>query len=305
MAPTPVRYAHIDLIRAISIVGIVATHLLSLRLGDPLVNNIWNYLHFVVVGLVFCSAYIFAAGNPPGATIKLSLSSFKKRFLRLYIPFLAYVLIHYLLWFLFPNWFHGYGLKKSADFIISSVTLTGGIDFGWLPLLFIQLAIMSPFLLTISRKPKQSRLLFVFLGAWLVITTIFRIPDTYSRTVAWIPWSFILLLGFRYRDLEKHIPTITRDILKKAINISTILWITCYIVLMYLGQSLTLTVHKYPPDLFYFSYGIVLTSIMLFFFPKHLHTSSYSMNIVGFLSRHAYAIFFLHYLVLDLITKAN
>jgi hypothetical protein len=299
------RYAHIDAIRAFAIVGIIITHIISLQLGSPLANIIWNYLHFTVVGLVFCSAYVYAARYKKENRELFSIGSFWKRCKRLYLPFLIYLIVHYAVWFIFPTIFHGFGLKKSVDFVISSLVLTGGIDFGWLPLLFIQLAVVSPFLLVSSRKPSHRIVLWIFFIIWTLSTTILRIPDAYSRLVAWIPWSFILFLGFIYHDMESTQTIQTKNILINTVLIGGLSWMALYALLSHNGMSLTLTVHKYPPDLFYFIYGATITSVMLLIFPKHVQKESYGAKAILFLSTHAYTIFFLHYLVLDLLKKAN
>jgi peptidoglycan/LPS O-acetylase OafA/YrhL len=300
---TSARFFHIDGIRALAIIGMILTHVLALHLSEPNLNIIWNYLHFVVVGLVFCSAYVFAASRPKDAEIPRRQWAmwFGKRLFRLYFPFAVYLLVHYSLWYVFPTLFWGFGLHKSVSYIVSTVLLTGGVDVGWLTLLFIQLAILSPFLLVLSRRRKTRLLILFGYIVMSVVMSFYRIPMQHSRMIAWLPWSLIAYLGYIYADTEKKGTGLARRYALGAFILGLLILSVLHISLQAFGQSLMFTSHKYPPDLYYFSYGITLTSLMLLMFSSSPVTSSPVTRFVTFLSKRAYAIFFIHIIVLDFV----
>ena len=300
---TSTRFFYIDCIRAVAIIGMVITHVLALHLDSPGMSILWNYLHFVVVGLVFCSAYVFAASRPKDEVIprRLWVTWFGKRVFRLYLPFILYVLVHYSLWYALPTLFWGYGLHKSVSYVISTLLLTGGVDIGWLTLLFIQLAILSPFLLTVSRNQKIMPLVFIIYTAITLIMSFYRIPIQDSRMIGWLPWSYIAFLGYVYADTQKHDARLANLYVRGALVVGVLLFIILRITISALGQSLMFSVHKYPPDLYYLSYGIILTSLMLLVISNRTFTFSPVTRFITFLSKRAYAIFFIHIIVLDFV----
>src|SRR5690242_6051295 len=105
------RYYFIDIVRALSLIGVIAVHTYSYHLSSPFNVFIWNSLQFVVIAFVFCSGFVlktFDTFNLPAI-----LSWLKKRFIRLYIPFIMYFLVHYCLFLLFPHIFYHVGLQRS------------------------------------------------------------------------------------------------------------------------------------------------------------------------------------------------
>ncbi len=298
---TKTRYLDIDFIRAVGTIGVIFTHVLALHLGPTTINILWNYIHFVVVGFIFCSSYVYAAANPVGSIQHAWVKNFVKRFQRLYIPFVLYLLFHYSLWIIFPSWFGGFGLQRSLSFKISSVTLLGGVDIGWLPLLFIQLALVAPLLLAAARRLFLRNILLVVLGIFILVTTFWRIPPEYSRAMEWIPWSWIALLAYVYSDTRKNNPLLAHRYLVACIGIASITWIILYSTLIARNLSVTLTLHKYPPDLFYFTYGISITGVLLLLFKKIETSLSGFQQLIILTSKRAYMIFFLHYIILDAI----
>jgi len=130
---TKERYIHIDILRAIAILGVMLTHSLAVFLGPDKINIFWNYLHFVVVAFVGCSGYVTAFSYKRLGDMNL-LSWYGKRFIRLYIPYALYVVSFALLGLLLPVFFHYTGISYTGKFFLSSFLLTGGVDVGWLTL---------------------------------------------------------------------------------------------------------------------------------------------------------------------------
>ena len=62
------------------------------------------------------------------------------------------------------------------------------------------------------------------------------------------------------------------------------------------GIPLTLTLHKYPPDAYYLSYSLFLGSLVA----AALSQTSRQLPWVIWLSREAYAMYFAHYIAIDL-----
>lgn len=249
----------VDFLRAIAILGVMVIHTLALCLGTPAVNQIWNYLHFVVVAFVFCAGYVTPR--------KTSLQWFIKRFKRIYFPYVLYVAVY--------SAIH----RSSPQYILSSLLLISGIDIGWFPLMFLQLTVITPLLLHLKKYRVH---VGISLIAFTLVTTFIRIPESYSRLIAWLPWSLIYLMGM------EHMLTI--------LQAGFLLWL----LFLPFGLPTTLTLHKYPPDLYYFSYALGITGL-LYQVSKIIRPNA----LIQFLSIHSYGLFFVHLLVLQVLPHSN
>lgn len=298
--PAATRYLTIDVLRAIAIAGVMLTHSLAVYLGSGTINSVWNYLHFVVVAFVACSGYVSARAylrqNKP-AGLKWLL----RRFVRLCLPYYIYVLAYMALAFLFPPFVKGTGIRLTPSFLISSFTFTGGADVGWLPLLFLQFAILTPLFFWLLKDKKLFFAAFVLTGLFSLITVFHPISSTYSRAIAWLPWSFIFLLGAKIAVSEHD----------QSLKDKTLIFVSCISFFIFLlfdrlliswNRPLTLTLHKYPPDLFYLSYGIGTSGLILWFVRQMKLRENSIMKVVVFVSKNSYGMFFLHLIILDATT---
>ncbi len=297
---TRARHAHIDAIKAFATIVVMMTHVLAYHLGEYSTWFLWNYSHFVVVGLIFCSAYLYADSHPVEHT-RVSVRWFLKRFTRLYIPYLIYLITHAFLMNIFPTSFTGYGWQKTVRFFIQNLTLTGGVDFGWLPVLFIQLALFSPLLLRIARSNTYRNIYILFIGVFICISTVFRIPTQYSRLIAWLPWSAITCMGFLFSDAEKRNELFTYRFLQKVTICIAGVWMIFRLLLEYLKMPTSFDMHKYPPDISYLSYGALFTAICLLILHRYAIKHYVLKRVITYISKHSYQLFFIHFIYLDLV----
>ncbi len=271
------RLGHIDYLRAIAILGVIITHILSYNLGTTLTNNIWNYLHFVVPMLVFCSGYItYQKYSETRWTLKNTVQWYQKRAVRLIGPYAAWTILHYGLWYMFPKYFSGLGL-----------------DYDWLPILFLELMLVTPLYLRLWKTKRPLLTFLIFLSS---ILFLFLKPSLDFRTDMWLPWSAILLLSF-----EAASNVIQPARYMSIAILAFVVFITGNLVLPVLHQPLTLTLHKYPPDIFYLSYGIWIGSMLLLMEPYRISQGKHIKKILLWLSKNSYGLFFAHYIILDLI----
>ncbi len=281
------RIGFIDTLRAVSLLGVIVIHTFSFHLDNPINAFFWNVLQFVVVAFVFCSGVVSAHYQESLISLHTIFPWYKKRFIRLYIPFLIYFLIHFTLFMIFPNFFTHFGLQKNLLFFIASLTLFGGTNSNWLPLLFIQLTILSPLLFFLNKK----NLLWIFILFSMIITGYFTIhifPYSYYRFVMWIPWALALLLGIIYQQKMNIL----------VIVLSGFIFVISYMLLTFQHHSLLFYDNKYPPTLYYLSFGVLLTvlsSLLLsqIQFPENVQ------KVFSFISKNSYGLFFIHFIILD------
>lgn len=299
------RFFEIDFLRAIGIVGVIATHVFSYNLVTPLNTFIWNYLHFVITSFIFCSGYVMYVLYKDKVSSWSSLSLwYKNRLSRLLVPFYIYFLVYLCLSLLFPQFFSGLGLQNSAHYIWQSLALLGGINENWLPLLFVELTFLFPFLIVLLKKVKIVLWLYIVLGILFTVwITISPFPYAYYRWVMWIPWSLVFILSWYFAQKEDKK---ARVIMYTLISIvSSIFFAELYILLSHFHRSVVLIDNKYPPNFFYIFYEFAISFLLLVIASwKKLQSKWLTMG-VTYLSSRSYALFFVHFPILDFCLQIN
>ncbi len=290
------RIAFVDTLRAFSLLGVVIIHTLSFHLTSTTTIFFWNILQFVVVAFIFCSGLVAAHYESAFVNTQAIYSWYKKRLGRLYLPFLVYFVIHFSLFFVFPRFFTHFGLQKNITFFLMSLTLFSGTNTNWLPLIFIELTVLTPLLFFLQRV----KYLWLYILFALCITsffTIFTFPYVLYRYVMWIPWSLIFLLGLYYSK--------QREVYKRILFLFCVgIFSGIYIFYTFFHKSLLFYDNKYPPTLYYLSFGIVCTM----FFSSLFSSLSFPQSIQKFLqhiSKNSYSLFFIHYIVLDFLESTR
>ncbi len=288
------RFRQIDFLRAISLLVVVATHVFSYHLGNSSYFFIWNYLHFAVPIFVFCSGYVLVAKYQEKlTTIGVTLAWYWKRFKRLFIPFVIYLLVHYSLWFILPKYFGGLVLKKNFPFFLQSLFLTGGADSNWLTLLFLELTLVFPLIVfSLKKKPLMIFTLLISLGS-ILFFTLKPFPYAYYRSAMILSWISIIFLSFF--EYFKGVQT-GRYLATGFAGLVIFFYLT---QVLKLGGVMVLTKHKYPPDAYYLLFSVSMMYLLL----AVCQINSLYQGLLGrfllYVSRHSYSLFFIHYLVLD------
>ncbi len=302
------RFDEVDFAKAIGIIGVVIVHVLTHNLTGSFSKFLWNNLQFVVVAFVFCSGFVLTqAYESKLDTFRQALPWYRKRITRLVVPFWIYLVVHYSLWLIFPNLFSGLGLSNSLDFFIRSALFLGGTNFNFLTLLFIQLMILFPLFVMWQ---KQKKVLFVYLVFAVFITSVFtfaKFPYDLYRQTMWVPWSLILLLAiyfFNKEKLDKNALTTKIRYLKWSaaafVGFSALLLANSA-----LGKNEIFYNHKYPPDFYYLLFGVTFTFLLLLIGKFKIWQSPSIKTFYNFISRNSYKIFFIHYVILDLVLKLS
>ncbi|HYK08509.1 MAG TPA: acyltransferase [Candidatus Eisenbacteria bacterium] len=290
------RFVYIDFIRALSIIGVIAIHTLSFSLGSSINLFIWNFLQFVVGAFVFCSGFVHSHYESKFTSFPVIFSWYKKRAIRILLPFYIYFCVHFLLFFFFPTFFTHFGLQKSFSYIVGSIFLYGGINASWLPLLFLQLTVLTPLLFLLNKK----RILWIYIICCVIVTavgTLWFVPYSWYRGTMWIGWSLIFLLGILAPKIKS-----TGKLFAGLTLLGTILSSFLLFLFSNFHHSINFTDNKYPPNLYYLSYAVAGTSLLFLLSKKFIPViPEWTYE---YISKKSYSLFFIHYIVLDFILNS-
>ncbi|HXS15385.1 MAG TPA: acyltransferase [Candidatus Saccharimonadales bacterium] len=289
------RYSYIDLVRAVSIIGVMIIHTLSFHLSSPIALLFWNFLQFVVAAFVFCSGYVHAHYFDRLVSLKSVFKWYKKRTIRMLLPFYIYFIVHFLLFLIFPSVFTHFGMHPSVSFVIGSLLLYGGINTNWLPLLFLEMTLLTPILFFLYRR-RAMKWYIGLASIFLIIHTIFLFPYSMYKLLMWIPWSLIFIVGlfsFVFKNTSYKKLFIFLSIL------SGILFLLLFPLWPHLSRSVNFSDNKYPPNLYYLSFALSGTGVLFLFSIKIV--SFIPQWLYMYVSQKSYSLFFIHFIFLDLI----
>lgn len=270
-------------------INVVFLHAVSYFLSNKTVFYLWDYIRFEVPVFIFCSAYLVfnkeLFSDKP--VTPFAPGSILKRIKRLYIPYLIFLVIYsVLVWLFEPD-------RITVEYIWRNVTLWGGIDINWLIVLFIQFAVLFPFL---SYWFRTNRILFWSYAALAISSAVclffFKFPYHW-KYIMWLPWSVMGLVTIFFlvnREKPRRIA---------ILGVVAAIIAALSFVLQYLRNgSITIYDNKYPPDMLFLSYGIAGLCLLYWVAQHRWFLQGPLLNGLTFMSTNSYSIYFIHYLVL-------
>jgi len=286
----------IDFLRGTSIIFIVLIHVISKYREYWLSYAIWDYLHFVVISIVFCSGASMAIAYSKLDDMKGVFAFLKKRFFRITVSWWGFLATYFILFFIIDS--IGGKFRHSMVFVMKSIFLfgfDGGLKYGWLLFLILILSFIYPILnISIRKFSYKTTFLWSFLIALLFQAYFFQsLLEVDGTLIFFIPTIFVFFLGMYYSKSEKA------NLLGYAVIAST-LYLILRLVLLVFEKSTVLIDNKYPPNFFYISYAIAITYLLLFFVKKYEIKNNVLKRVVIYSSRNSMWLFLWHFLVLDL-----
>ncbi|MDE2025736.1 MAG: acyltransferase [Patescibacteria group bacterium] len=281
------RFVEIDLLRGLAMFAMILIHTNAYFLSSSsLVEQLWDWSQFAVPVFLLCSAYLFFVKTP-----EFTVSYLVKRFKRLLIPYYIFML------FFFGAILLREPQKLTGQYITQSILLTGGIDINWLALLFLELTFVIPLVSFLWNKSKLAFGIFGLLSLASSIAFIFfKWPYDY-KLIMWLPYGLLIIYTLLLAKFHAR---------KWFYPVSLIAGGGIYLGLRFIEtgmhHSLTFYDNKYPPNLYFLSYGIFSLALLHFLIKKGILSWRPAKQLMNFLSINSYQLFFVHYLLMYLIS---
>lgn len=215
-----------------------------------------------------------------------------KRFNRLIIPtwiFLTIFFTVFLILALITRTNFEFGVKS----IISSYALIGGIGYVWIMRVFFLIALVNPIILFCSNRVKCNMNYFVLLAIiYLVYLGIINVNlhlDGVARFIfeniilVSIGWGLIAAVGIRLKQLSR------KELLLGA---SSFLLIFIFLMIKYNFESTQ--AYKYPPTMYYMSYGLFVSFVLLLILDIKCVYDFCDNRIVKYISLNSLTLYYWH-----------
>jgi peptidoglycan/LPS O-acetylase OafA/YrhL len=285
------RDVRIDILRAIAIICIIIAH------SEPESGLVYQLRNFDVVLMVFLLGISFSisTGNKKIEYYQYVL----KRFNRLIIPTWIFLIIFLLVFFVISLLRHEI-YYFDHRMIISSFLLLGGIGYVWIMRVFFIIALICPFVLKLSNKVESNIVFLVgFLISWLIYLLLLFFDKHLFGNLEYIYRNFILY-GVGYGLIAAF------GIRFKRFSNQQIIGVTICVLLVLIGFCLfyhfaPTQKFKYPPSIYYLSYGLLVSLILYQILSVRFIRSLLDNRFILFLSQASAWIYFWHIIFIYIV----
>jgi len=284
----------VDLLRCVGLVMVVLAHV-----GPPA----WlaQLRNFDVPLMVLVSGVSFglsSRGEPYANYLG-------KRINRLVVPVWIFLTGYFLVW-----WAFGSAAKApSADMVISSYLLLGGISYVWIIRVFLLVAVVAPLLSRVHEAlPSHGRYLGLLLGIYLVYELLLALGQPLLTTPAGeflgLTLCFVVPYGVLFA-VALRIPRL------RAAQL-TVLGVGAAIVFLVMGVSLYLQTgalvptqkYKYPPTAYYLSFALAVSVLLWALSARLVHWVGQAKlgTLVQFMAQNSIWVYLWHIPMLDWVS---
>ena len=278
------RINYIDFLKFIGLTGIIIAHV-----GSPdwlmMLRN-FDVPLMVIVSSILASYSIKKNREDKQSTINYYISRIK----RLAFPTWIFLIMFFIYKTIIKE-------TMSIDYYISSFLLTKyGLGYIWIILIFLYSALLIPLFRRMGYKKRSS---IIILGFYILyeilyyynIGTANKIRDTTFYYI--IPYGLLTYLGFNIERISNK--------KKKIYILINFIVFSLFVYYYYIktGTFQSVQIAKYPPRLYYLSYGIFSSLLILYICQRH-NLNIFNNKIIIFISKHSLWIYLWHIFVLDI-----
>ncbi|OGK62995.1 hypothetical protein A3K27_05475 [Candidatus Roizmanbacteria bacterium RIFOXYA1_FULL_37_12] len=263
----------------------ILIHTNTYFLKDRVAFTLLELSQFAVVAFIFCSSYLFYQKSNT-VTLTEFWEYLKKRTYRLLMPYYVFLVGHFFLLLL------NQPKKVTYTYLFQNLALTGGIEFNWLVLLFVQLTILMPWFGYLHKNHKT--VLYIYTIVAIAFSFIFLkyTPLSYFRLIMWLPWSLVMIYTLFVDRIGQN--------KGMFLGITVLFFVSFMVSRQYLENSLHHTLrmygNKYPPNIYHLAYSLFCVNILYVLSKSNIF--SVIGSIVHFFSKYSYTIYFIHILVI-------
>lgn len=303
--PTRKYFKEIDWLKAFGALLVVLIHVMARYRGNSDLNYLmWDLAHFGVGAFVFASGFLQANAPLKIKSWKDAWKWFKKRFVRIVVPYYLFAVV-YMAAYAFMEGGKSLLAKLDFEYIYRTILLIGGVGNNWIPRLFFWFTIvyllLELFKLVSDQVFKIALKVTMALSIGIATYLMWWNISGFSKVNNVPGWFIIFLTGyFMYRGYEKH----GSKWLRQIIAISASVLFGAFLFLSGTGQNLVIFNNKYPPNLYFISYNVLMVALTLGLLrplAKFITKDGYLDKIIKYLSHSSYDIFFYHLVVFKLV----
>lgn len=286
------RNSTLDVLRFISILGIIIAH------SNPpkWLFEVRNFDVTMMVLIMGASFYISTDGKKeiPYRTYLF------KRFKRLILPTWSFLLAFFTIFFILSI-INTHEFTFSLTKIIDSFTTFGGIGYVWIMRVFFIVALASPLIKKASNKFSNHLIYFgLLIILYIVYEGLIDLGNSYLSGAMHVYYTEILMYGIGY-ILVAAVGMRVVQLKRKELMYLALVTSAIFITIGVLMNFPSLQGYKYPPTMYYLTYGLSVSSISYLVMDTETIGSILVNRYTLFISRASLNIYFGHIIAIYLL----
>jgi len=277
------RSRTVDILRFIAIISIVMAH----ASPNELLFRIRNFDVVLMVLLMGISFYISQKEKPVDYN-RYAL----KRFKRLIVSTWIFLSVFFALFFIL-SLFCNEDIFFNVKTMVLSFTFHGGIGYVWVMYVFFVVSLLNPFFFRLSGQLENNIHYFLIIFSLYILHHYLvklngLLPMTLGENLQiyiLTPFGYCLIaaVGIRFKNLNK-----------KEILIMVGGFLLTFIIFMVLYNFKSTQDFKYPPTIYYISYGLFVSFILYLIFNKPWMQKLFFNRFIYFYSKLSLNLYFFH-----------
>lgn len=287
------RDVRIDILRCIAIVAIILAH------SEPsgLLFQLRNFDVILMVLLLGTSFYLSNKDKKKGISYMVYLG---KRFKRLIVPTWIFLTVFFVLFYIVSLINESNYYFNFKEIFMSYSMFDEGIGYVWIMRVFFLIALISPMLFKLNQRIESNKKYFLFLSAvYLVYVILQSIAFVFHGSLALFFKNFVLY-GIGY-GLVAAFGMRLKLLSKKELYAWTGAFFVIFLFFSWYYNFNSTQHYKYPPQLYYISYGMFVSLFLyIAFFIKPIQ-SFFNNKFIMFIARNSIWLYFWHIIFIYLL----
>jgi peptidoglycan/LPS O-acetylase OafA/YrhL len=280
------RDVRIDILRCIAIVAIIVAH------SEPggLLFQLRNFDVILMVLLLGTSFYLSNKEKEKSISYLVYLG---KRFKRLIVPTWIFLTIFFILFYvvsLVAESDYYFGFK---DIFMSYSMFDEGIGYVWIMRVFFLIALISPVLMKLNQKIESNTKYFLFLLGVYIIYVLLQYLNVNFNGSAKLFFENFVLYGIGY-GLVAAFGMRLKLLSEKELYVWLGFFLIIFLFFCWYYHFNSTQHYKYPPQLYYISYGMFVSLFLYIAFNIKSIQSFFNNRFIMFIAQHSIWLYFWH-----------
>lgn len=281
----------IDALRMVGVFCIILAHISP----NAILFDLRNFDVVCMVMIMGMSYYISSQNSSESGYFQYLF----KRFKRLVVPTWIFLTLFFVIFNFLGKWNDRIGFDSET--YKTSYLLISGIGYVWIIKVYLLIAIISPGIQYISRSISRNLTYMIFLLAWFFAYQFFILKTSEYKgifekadkltggafyTDVWLyllGFGLIAAIGYRYKQFKR----------KERIGL-ILVCIACFFGFIIKNGYVSTQQYKYPPQLYYISYGVMVTLILYEIFSIKKFERVVNNKVVAWFSKNSLWLYLWH-----------
>jgi surface polysaccharide O-acyltransferase-like enzyme len=301
--------AYLDTLRVISTIGVIIIHVCTpvVKMTFPVDLSNWWMGNFIDSAVRFCVPMflVLSGATMLGRTFNLK-EFYKKRFLRVFLPFLFWALVYIVYsWLIEDLKLRPYSIHSGIEWVKSLIVKKGISTHFWFIYMLLVLYLFMPFLGRFVQK-LNNKMLFGILALWFVTAFFFQFGfwktapyHILHKTLFYLRFAGYMVLG--YYLMKFDFSALKYKITGLALFVVTILFFAFYTYHVSIGTGV-LNLSTY----YYLSPVVILQTVGVYWiFAQTESKKRFCIWVRKTLSDLSYGIYLVHIIVIGILFLNN